>query len=179
MGTPCAARSILQPDVPDAPGICHPSHPAVRTWIDLQHFSARVQRLLSASLRRHGLNYGLFGVLMVTGAAEGLTQQDLADRLGLTKANVSQLLDRLEAASLVRRVPDGRAYSLYLTDASRSLMADVIPEQEELIASQFAALSPAEQLFLQGLIGRITHGHQPADLAADPPPRTGSGADAS
>lgn len=165
----CAGTGTLPPDLPDAPGICHPSHPAVRTWIDLQHFSARVQRRLSASLRRHGLNYGLFGVLMVTGAAEGLTQQDLADRLGLTKANVSQLLDRLEAAGLARRVPDGRAYALYLTDASRTLLAEVVPEQEQLIAAQFAALSPSEQLLLQGLIGRITHSHDAATTAAIPP----------
>jgi DNA-binding MarR family transcriptional regulator len=55
----------------------------------------------------------------VEALTEGRTQPELADRLGLTRANVSQVLDRLEAAGPVRRVPDARAYALPLADGSR------------------------------------------------------------
>jgi MarR family transcriptional regulator, organic hydroperoxide resistance regulator len=139
----------------DVQRICRPSHPAVRAWLGWQHQAARTERLLGAALRRHGLNHGQLAVLLTIGTAEGLTQQDLADRLGLTEANVSQVLDRLEAAGLVRRVPEARAYALHLTDESRLLLAAAVPEQEALIVAQFAELTPDEQEQLRRLIERL------------------------
>jgi DNA-binding MarR family transcriptional regulator len=134
---------------------CQPTHPAVVAWLGLERLAARTERLLGAALRRHGLNHGQLALLIIIGGAEGLTQQDLADRVGLTKANVSQLLDRLEAARLVRRVPVGRAYALHLTEQSWDLLAKVIPEQEQLIVAQFANLSPQEQEQFQALVSRL------------------------
>ncbi len=98
------------------------------------------ERLLSAHLREHRMNAGQLDLLINVGRAEGLTQQELADRLCHSKANVSQLLDKMEGAGLVRRIPQGRAYGLYLTDAGR-----LLPEHECLIAAQFAPLTPAER----------------------------------
>jgi DNA-binding MarR family transcriptional regulator len=98
-----------------------------------------------AELRQNGLNHGQFALLLGIGAAEGLTQQELAYRLSLTKANVSQMLDKLEAAELVRRVPDARAYAHHLTERSRQLLGIVIPAQEQVIIEQFSGLSSEEQ----------------------------------
>jgi DNA-binding MarR family transcriptional regulator len=142
-------------ELPELRPMCHPTNPAVVAWLALERLAARTERLLGASLRRHGLNHAQLALLLIIGAQEGLTQQDLAERVGLTKANVSQLLDRLQDAGLVRRVPTGRAYALHLTDASRSLLALVIPEQEALIAAQFANLSSSEQEQFQGLVARL------------------------
>lgn len=139
--------------------LCRPTNPAIVAWLALERLAARTERMLGAALRRYGLNHAQLALLLVIGAEEGLTQQDLADRVGLTKANVSQLLDRLEAAALVRRVPAGRAYALHLNDDSRALLARVIPEQEALIAAQFANLSTAEQAQFQSLVVRL--GGQP------------------
>ena len=150
--------TTVEPTAPAARNVhrlCRPSHPAVLAWLGWQHFAARTERLLGAALRRHGLNHGQLAVLLSIGAAEGLTQQDLADRLGLTKANVSQVLDRLQAAGLVRRVPAARAYALHLTDESRALLAAAVPEQEALIAEQFAGLTPDEQEQLRRLVERL------------------------
>lgn len=134
---------------------CLPSHPAVIAWVRLQHLSARTERRLDAALRRHGLNRAQLAALLRIGAAEGLSQQDLADGLGLTKANVSQLLFRLEASGLVRREPIARAYALYLSDESRGLLAEVVPEQNAIIAAVFANLSAAEQEQFRLLVDRL------------------------
>jgi DNA-binding MarR family transcriptional regulator len=139
----------------DLSNVCHPTHPAVVAWVDLQRFLARSERLLGAALRHHGLNRGQLAVLLTVGADEGLTQQELADRLALTKANVSQLLDRMEAAGLVRRVPEARAYALHLTQESRELLRAVVPEQEQLIIEQFSDLSQDEQQHFRQLVGRL------------------------
>jgi len=139
-------------NLPDA---CRPKHPAVVAWLDMQRLSARIERALTAALREVGLSHAQFAMLLTIGASEGLTQQDLAGRLSLTKANVSQLLDRLEASGLIRRVPDARAYALHLTESGRLLLADTIPAHERLIAAEFSKLAPEEQVVLQGLVGRL------------------------
>jgi len=142
----------------DIGNVCKPTHPAVIAWVDLQRFLARSERVLGAALRRHGLNRGQLAILLTVGGQEGVTQQELANRLGLTKANVSQLLDRMEGADLVRRVPEARAYALYLTDTSRQLLGEVVPEQQQIIIESFADLSADEQLQFQKLAGRLASG---------------------
>ena len=69
----------------------------------------------------------------------GLTQKDLAERLGLTKSGSSRLLSRLEATGrVVRRVDDAdnRAKRVSLTDKGRALTQKV--EQASLL--RFASL---------------------------------------
>jgi DNA-binding MarR family transcriptional regulator len=43
-----------------------------------------------------GLNNAQFDVLAHVGAVEGMTQQELADSILVTKGNVALLLDRVE-----------------------------------------------------------------------------------
>jgi DNA-binding MarR family transcriptional regulator len=84
-------------------------------------------------------------------------QQELADRLLVTKGNISQLLDRLAARGLIRRQQEGRASRLYLTDAGRSLMDEVTPGHEAFIAEQFGGLEATERAALLGMLRRIDH----------------------
>lgn len=143
--------------------ICRPTSPAVRTWHTLERLMAETDRLLGAHLREHGLTRAQLSFLLQIGAREGLTQQELAVELGLTKANVSQILDRLEAAGLVVRVPVARAYALHLTDASRVLLGAVMPEQVRLITQQFAGLSHDDQVRFERLVERLTEARVAGD----------------
>ena len=129
--------------------------PPVRAFLGLVRLVHGAERSLSAQLREHRLNAGQFDLLLNVGAAEGLTQQELAERLCHSKANVSQLLDKMECTRLVRRIPQGRAYGLHLTDAGRALLDLLIPEHERIIAAQFAQLTPAEQGDLFYLVGKL------------------------
>jgi len=54
-----------------------------------------------------------------TSAAEGQSQQELADSLLVTKGNVCQLLGRMEADGLIRRDQEGRVNRVFLTDKGR------------------------------------------------------------
>ena len=135
--------------------ICRPDSPPVRTWFALERLMARTDRLLGAQLREHGLTRAQLSFLLQIGAMEGLTQQELAAELGLTKANVSQILDRLEASGLVVRVPSARAYALHLTDASRTLLGAVMPEQVRMITDLFTSLSEVDQHRFEGLVSRL------------------------
>lgn len=129
---------------------------AVATWIQLLRTAKQTERALMDNMRGLGLTPGCFEVLAHTAVAEGLTQQELADRLLVTKGNVSQLLDKLERAGLVVRRAEGtRARHIYLTDAGRQRYDSFWPEHTALIAERFAVLSPAEQTELRRLLRRV------------------------
>jgi DNA-binding MarR family transcriptional regulator len=129
--------------------------PAVLAWLRLARVFQKVDQAGAEHLRQFDLNVAQFDVLARVGAAEGLMQQEVADSLVVTKSNVCQLLDRMERAGLVERRPQGRANRLYLTPAGRQLYDRVVPAHERLIAEQFSALSPSEQVQLLGLLRTV------------------------
>lgn len=129
--------------------------PAVLAWLRLARVYQKVDQATDIHLAPYGLNSAQFDLLAHIGAAEGATQQEVANALLVTKSNVCQLLDRLQEAGLVERRPDGRAKRLYLTPAGRALYEIVVPAQERLIAEQFSALSPQEQVQLLGLLRTV------------------------
>lgn len=137
-----------------------PLPPSARAFVAMVRLVQVAERLLSAHLREHRMNAGQLDLLINVGRAEGLTQQELAERLCHSKANVSQLLDKMEGAGLVRRRPQGRAYGLHLTDVGRDLLGRLLPEHERLIAAQFALLTPDEQAALFPLLEKLDMGRE-------------------
>lgn len=130
---------------------------AVLAWMRLAHVFQKVNRASAAYLRAYGLSVAQFDVLAQVGAAEGITQQELADLLLVTKGNICQLLGRMEQRGLIERRQEGRANRLYLTDSGRRLADKVVAGQEALIGEQFAALAPAEQRQLLALLRKLDH----------------------
>lgn len=131
--------------------------PAVYVWLRMARVFAKVDRRTSDYLRTWDLSVAQFDVLAQVGIAEGMTQQELADKLLVTKGNVSQLLERLERRGLIRRCQEGRASRLYLTDAGRALREQVVPAQERLIQEQFEGLSADDLLRLRDILARLDH----------------------
>ena len=128
---------------------------AVLDWLRLARVYQKIDRASVCFLRQYGLSVAQFDVLTRVGRAEGLSQQELADALLVTKGNICQLLDRMEEASLIVRRQEGRVNHLFLTDAGRAIFDDVLPQQEALIARLFGVLSPAEQSELLALLRRL------------------------
>ena len=115
----------------------------------------KIQRAAVDDLRCDVLTPAQFDVLAQVGVAEGLTQQELAAALLVTKGNVTQLLDRMEHCGLIRRQQVGRSNRVYLTEAGRALRSRVVPSHERFIMSQFTALSPEEQRQLLAFLRRL------------------------
>lgn len=112
-------------------------------WLRLARVYQQIDRASAGFLRQWNLSVAQFDVLAQVGAREGLTQQELADHLLVTKGNISQLLARMERRGLVLRTQDGRALTLALTAEGRRLRDMVVPAQEALIAARLAPLDPA------------------------------------
>lgn len=78
----------------------------------------------------HGMTLAQFDVLATLWTGEGITQQELAERLLVTKGNVVGLIDRVCRAKWVERradPSDRRANRLYLTDQGRKRLSEVRP----------------------------------------------------
>lgn len=121
---------------------------AVRVWFRFLRLESRLQTAVSERLREIGLSVPQCDVLTTLTEAEGVSQQDLAKRLYVTKGNISGLLDRLEGAGLVERrstAADRRQYEIYLTPVGRELAERAISIQHALIGATLGRL-PAEDL---------------------------------
>ena len=116
---------------------------AIRVWFRLLRLGNRIRVAMAARLRKIDLSLPQCDVLTTLTEEEGISQQDLAKKLYVTKGNISGLVDRLNDAGLVeRRSIDGdrRSHALYLTDAGRSLALSGIAAQHDFVARSFGRM---------------------------------------
>ncbi len=74
---------------------------SVRVWFRLIRLEARMQAAVGERLREIGVSIPQCDVLTTLTEQEGVSQQELAKRLYVTKGNISGLIDRLAEAGLV------------------------------------------------------------------------------
>ena len=129
--------------------------PSVLAWLRLLRVSQKVERDLAGQLKLWALNNAQFDVLAHVGADEGITQQELADSLLVTKGNVAQLLDRMEKRGLLERSPQGRINRLFLTNEGRRTFAEVVPAHEAMIDDRLSVLSKEERRQLFELMRKL------------------------
>src|SRR5436305_10663045 len=75
----------------------------LRTWVQLARTFYRIHRRIMSALARHDVTMPQFDILATLRFSEGVTQQELAERLLVTKGNVCGVLDRLEGLGWVSR----------------------------------------------------------------------------
>jgi DNA-binding MarR family transcriptional regulator len=98
------------------------------------------------------------GVLRILNGAPGMTQQALADRLGMVPSQLVALVDELEARGMVQRrenSADRRRYELHLTEKGRSTLQAIGQVAREHSQALLAALSEDDQRRLAGLLQRV------------------------
>jgi DNA-binding MarR family transcriptional regulator len=131
--------------------------PAVLGWLRLMRVFQKIDRVWGEHLGDWDLSVAQFDVLAHVGASEGMTQQELADSLLVSKGNVCQLLDRMEGRRLIMRRKEGRTNRLLLTEEGRRLFSEVVPAHEAMISERFSALSKVEQERLHELLRKLDH----------------------
>nr|WP_244424564.1 MarR family transcriptional regulator [Methylobacterium nodulans] len=127
----------------------------MRIWFRFVRLNRRVAAAIAAELKALGLSIPQFDVLSTLSEREGLTQQDLAERLYVTKGNVSGLIDRLVEAGLVERRPipeDRRSHALHLTPAGGALARTGMAAQTAYVARTLGTLSPADLADLERVV---------------------------
>lgn len=127
----------------------------LRVWFRFIRLHRRVSSAIAAQLKGLGLSIPQFDLLSTLTEQEGLSQQDLAERLYVTKGNVSGLLDRMVEAGLVERraLPgDRRSNALHLTAKGRALAEQGIALQRAYVDRTLGKLAPADLADLERLV---------------------------
>ena len=133
-----------------------------------QRATAALERLACAAgreLDRHAGGYGLsdaklevLGVLCCQDDRQACLHA-LGDELGVTRPNVTKLVDGLERGGLVERVPhprDGRMVQARLTAQGEEMAASALPGREDLMRRLWDALDDDELAQLVGLLDAAT-----------------------
>jgi DNA-binding MarR family transcriptional regulator len=124
-------------------------------WMRLARVFQKVDRVATESLRCRQLSPAQVDVLAKVSSTEGISQQELANALLVTKGNVCQLLDKMEASGLLERRPDGRVNRLFLTEQGRHVHDEIVPKHDAMLAGQFESLSAKEQRELLRLLRQV------------------------
>jgi DNA-binding MarR family transcriptional regulator len=127
----------------------------LRVWFRFVRLQHRLSAAIGAQLREIGLSIPQFDLLSTLTEREGSTQQDLAQRLYVTKGNVSGLVDRLVEAGLVERRPipgDRRSHALHLTPKGRDLAERGIAAQRAYVARTLGRLPEADVAELERIV---------------------------
>jgi DNA-binding MarR family transcriptional regulator len=96
-----------------------------------------------------------------------LTQVEVANEMNVTSANITFLVDGLEKAQLVRRVPsqtDRRTVYVELTEAGQLLTERLVPSMARFMARLMDGFSEAEKHQLSGLLGRMRRNAEAFEL---------------
>lgn len=115
--------------------------PLLYTLLGAAHL---LEARLEAALAEAGLSTAKLGVLtLLAEAGEPLTLGELAARQQCVRSNMTQLVDRLEAEGLVRRVPD--------PVDRRSIRATLTPEGEARQETGAACATRLQDEFVEAL----------------------------
>lgn len=124
-----------------------PAEDVLRTWFRFLRLHQRITSRATQEFRRLGISVPQFDLLSTLSEREGVSQQEIAERLYVTKGNVSGLIDRLEAQGFVERraLPnDRRSYALHLTPEGRRLAETGLAMQSRLITATLGQLPRAD-----------------------------------
>ena len=119
----------------------------------------RVTRRLAHELERAGVSATGFSLLVVLHAAGGAIElRLLRQRLGLSKANATEVVHTLESRGYVERVPsirDRRAVVITITSGGEELLEEAFPGHARRVAAAFTPLDEEEKRELTRLCRKL------------------------
>lgn len=121
--------------------------------------------------KQSGLTAPQLLILQLLQQDEDFTTGEVAERVSLSQATVTTIVDRLENRGLVRRErgeADKRKVFLYLTDAGRALLVDAPRPLQESFIKQFQDLHDWEQSMILSSLERIAYMMDASHIDASP-----------
>lgn len=124
----------------------------------LADVSRLMRRSFDARARDIGVTRSQWQVLTTLRRHEGIHQGGLAELLDVEPITLCRMVDRLQEAELVerRRDPaDRRVWQLYLTDRARSLLGQLQPLGEAVMAEAMEGIGAGERRALRASLEKL------------------------
>lgn len=131
---------------------------ALDAYTRLQRAAALSAAQVEAAVAPFGLTASQFGVLDTIATRGAVHQQELAEALGRSKAQMTAIIDALETRALVRRerhAVDRRFITVHLTADGRALLARATPERTDAIVALMGTLTGEQRSRLARLCRRM------------------------
>lgn len=131
----------------------------------LQRAAGLAAARVEAAVHPYHLSASQFGVLDTIAVRGAVHQQELAEALGRSKAQMTAIIDALESRELVRRerhATDRRFITVHLTEAGATLLADATPARTAAIVALMSDLTGEQRGRLARLCRRLVRTLDPA-----------------
>lgn len=141
-----------------------------RAFLEAHH---AITNALTHELEESGLPIGFYDVLvqLTEAGAAGMRMADLARKVLISKSGLTRLIDRMNEAGLVVRVPspeDARGFHVVATQEGRAALRRASPIHLRGVARHFTSLLSDQELAVIGeAMARVTLGGR----APVPPPK--------
>lgn len=136
---------------------------AIASFLMLLRVATDLSVALDACLSKHDLLQGRWWVLILLMRETDLTSTPsvLAEKLGVSRATMTGLLDGLEHGGLVQRIlvpEDRRSVKVRLTEAGQARLDAVMPDYYTRLRQCMQGLSEQQRNDLQMILGVIDQG---------------------
>jgi DNA-binding MarR family transcriptional regulator len=136
---------------------------AIEAYLALLGIAGEVAAAAEANLARYGLAEGRATILslLLEHQPTPLSHSQLAELSGVTKGNITGLVDGLEEKGFVRREDSGedrRVTPIALTPAGRRVIEKVLPDRFSRLAGLMVELSASERKTLVALLTKVQAG---------------------
>jgi len=131
---------------------------AVRAYVKLMRATRSVQARIEPQLASSGLTPTQLGVMEALLHKGPMTHRELGRKVLTSAGNMTDVVDKLEARDLVRRVrdtADRRAVRVGLTEAGMALIASLFPRLAGDVARAMSGLAAAELHELGELLRKL------------------------
>lgn len=139
-----------------------PTRGQLKVWRAFLEAHHAITNTLSVELEVSGLSIGFYDVLvqLTEAGTDGLRMADLARRVLISKSGLTRLIDRMNGAGLVVRVPspeDARGLRVLATPEGRAALRWASPIHLRGIATHFTSLLSEHELAVIGeALARVT-----------------------
>ncbi len=124
----------------------------------LRRIQNRLAKDFEAATREYDLRSGLFSSLALIAANPGVSQNEVAQTVGLDKSVAVQIIDELERRGLARRersTVDRRRHALFCTDEGEAFLSNLFRILGETEQKALHQMSASELDLLKALLDRI------------------------
>lgn len=136
---------------------------AVKTAVTMLRTGSDLITGFETLLGKYGLSQGRFLILVVMNRRpeERTSPSILAEKIGVTRATMTRLIDGLERDGLTCRIPhkeDRRRQEIELTAKGRNLLEKILPDYWSRLDVLMQGLSEAEQKTMISLLAKVAAG---------------------